>query len=331
MIAKPKLSLDVTIYLAIFVITQITGLLLSLAICFILQDFIWGFMRMAMLNSFILGVALVSCCLLTRKLSFSTKPLYVSLISLTLLIGTGITSFIFLLLRERSLFIYYNRGAIAFLFVNFLFIIAFYIISSGFIFYREIMVKKEKAIHDERDLKKQMEMKLLSSKVNPHFLFNTLNLIINLLKSPRVAETALLNLSDLLRNNLDYAEKDEITLNEEIENVTKYLEIQKLRFEERLSYTISVNTSFSLPPLILQPLVENSIKHNMQKVEKLSIELNVHSEETLHRITIIDSQQAVTESMLHRGKGLTVTQQRVINSGGTFTIKEGGIEICFQK
>ncbi len=52
-----------------------------------------------------------------------------------------------------------------------------------------------------------MEMKLLSSKVNPHFLFNTLNMVLNLLKQPEKAETAILDLSDLLRHNLEQSEK----------------------------------------------------------------------------------------------------------------------------
>lgn len=324
-----KLSLNLIIYSAIFVVTQFTGLLLSLSICFILQDFIWGFLKMAMINSLILGIALISCCFLTQRLLFKTKPIYVSLISLTVLLGTGMISFLFLLINERSLFIYYNRGALAFLFVNFLFIIAFYIISSGFIIYREIMLHKEKTISDERDLKNQMEMRLLSSKVNPHFLFNTLNMILNLLKKPAVAETALLNLSDLLRNNLEYSERKTISLDEELSNVQKYLEIQKLRFEERLFFSIEVSTHFDLPPLILQPLVENSIKHNMTQVKELLVELSIFEENNCYIIWIADSERKLNDSMLHRGQGLTITKKRIENSGGIFTIKDGGIEISF--
>ena len=83
------------------------------------------------------------------------------------------------------------------------------------------MVKKEKALSDEISLKNQMEMKLLSSKVNPHFLFNTLNMILTLLKKPDKAELAILNLSDLLRQNLEYSEKKSISIKDEIENVRK--------------------------------------------------------------------------------------------------------------
>lgn len=326
---KNTSSINTIVYLSIFVITQITGLLLSLTICFILQDFIWGFLRMALINSLILGVSLICCCFLTQNLIFKIKAHYISFISLSVLLGTGIISFFFLLFRERSLFIYYNRGAWAFLFVNFLFIISLYIISSGLIFYREIMVKKEKAIGNERNLKKQMEMKLLSSKVNPHFLFNTLNMILNLLKKPDVAEIALLNLSDLLRNNLEYAEKETISIKDEIANARKYLEIQKLRFEQKLFYSVTSSGDFQLPPLIIQPLVENSIKHNITKVSKLTIDVVVYSDEKKNYISITDSERLVSESMLHKGQGLTITKTRVENGGGTFTIVDGRIEIAF--
>ena len=71
--------------------------------------------------------------------------------------------------------------------------------------------------------KNQMEMKLLASKVNPHFLFNTLNMTLNLLKTPDLAEIVILNLSDLLRNNLEYAEKSSILIEDEISNVLNIL------------------------------------------------------------------------------------------------------------
>ncbi|MFC1476391.1 sensor histidine kinase [Fibrobacterota bacterium] len=207
---------------------------------------------------------------------------------------------------------------------------ALYIISSGLIIYREIMVEKEKTIGDERHLKNQMEMKLLSSKVNPHFLFNTLNMILNLLKKPETAEMAILNLSDLLRNNLENSEKKVISVKDEVDNVRKYLEIQKLRFKEKLHYTISGGEEFYIPPLIIQPLIENSIKHNISRVKKLEIQVNIFKHNNHNVITILDSEKAMNESMLHKGQGLTITKKRIENSGGTFAVANGGIEISFE-
>jgi LytS/YehU family sensor histidine kinase len=191
------------------------------------------------------------------------------------------------------------------------------------------MVEKEKTIGNERFLKNQMEMKLLSSRINPHFLFNTLNMVLTLLKQPAKAEMAILNLSDLLRENLEQSDKMSIPVKQEIENVRKYLEIQKLRFEEKLHYEIKGDAEFSIPPLIIQPLVENSIKHNIQNVSRLTIEILLSQDNDRNSITIIDSEKSVHASMLNRGQGLTITRKRVENSNGTFLIKNGGIEISF--
>lgn len=328
-ISEKLKSLNFILYLSIFIITQITGLLLSLSICFILQDFIWGFVRIAMVNSLIMGVSLISCSLLSQKLLNKLKSFFIILISFLIIAGTGIISFLILLFYEPTLFIYYNRGAITFLFINFLFIMTLYAITSGLTVYRELISKKEKVISDERLLKNQMEMKLLSSKVNPHFLFNTLNMILNLLKKPEVAEEAILNLSDLLRHNLEYSEKDSISIKDEIENVRKYLEIQKLRFGEKLNFQINIDAEFNVPPLIIQPLIENCIKHNISSVDKLSVEIGIFLKEKSEIISIFDSERALKESMLHKGHGLTITKRRIENSGGIFSIVNGGIEISF--
>jgi len=322
-------SLNVVFYSSIFMVTQITGLLLSLVICFILKDFTWGFVRMALINSFILGLALIGGCYFSQKLVFKIKTIYSVAISFSLVLGIGIISFFIVLYLEPTLFIYYNRGAFSFLFINFLFIIALQSIGSGLIIYREVMVEKEKTIGNERNLKNQMEMKLLSSRINPHFLFNTLNMILTLLKQPAKAEMAILNLSDLLRENLEQSDKTSIPIKQELSNVEKYLEIQKLRFDEKLYYEIKGDVDFPIPPLIIQPLVENSIKHNMQKVSHLTIEILISQETGRNRITVIDSERALLPSMLDQGRGLTITRKRVENSNGTFLIKNGGVEVSF--
>jgi sensor histidine kinase YesM len=314
---------------SIFMVTQVAGLLLSLVICFVLEDFTWGFVRMALINSFILGLSLIGSCYLAQRLMFKMKVVYIAAVSFSLVLGVGIISFFIVLFSEPAVFIYYDRGAFAFLIINLLFIIALHTIGSGLIINREIMIEKEKTIGNERYLKNQMEMKLLSSRVNPHFLFNTLNMILTLLKQPAKAETALLNLSDLLRENLDQSEKTSVPVGQEIENVRKYLELQKLRFDEKLHYEIKGKADFRIPPLILQPLIENSIKHNIQTVSRLAVEITLSRENGHGRITVMDSAGAVDASMLDHGQGLTITKKRVENGGGTFTIKNGGIELSF--
>jgi sensor histidine kinase YesM len=315
--------------LSLFMVTQVAGLLLSLVICFVLKDFTWGFVRMALVNSFLLGLSLIGSCALTGRLMFKMKVPYIVAVSFSLVVGVAIISFVILLFSEPAVFIYYDRGAFAFLIINLLFIIGLYTIGSGLIINREIMIDKEKTIGNERYLKNQMEMKLLSSRVNPHFLFNTLNMILTLLKQPAKAETAILNLSDLLRENLERSEKSTISVREEMENVRKYLELQKLRFDEKLHYEIKGDADFAIPPLIIQPLVENSIKHNMQAVSRLTIVISLSRENGRGKISVADSVGAVTGSMLDRGQGLTITKKRVENGGGTFSIENGGIVVSF--
>jgi sensor histidine kinase YesM len=320
---------NVLFYSALFLVTQIAGVLVSLVIGFVLQDFTWGFVRVALVNSLIVGLALIGSCYLCQRLMFRMRIAYIALISFSLVLGVSIISFLAVLFLEPTVFIYYGRGALAFIFVNFLFIIALHVISTSLIIYREITVDKEKAIGAERYLRNQIEMQLLSSRVNPHFLFNTLNMILTLLKTPAQAEAAILNLSDLLRENLDQSEKARIPVARELENVRKYLELQKLRFSEKLQYVIQSDADFSIPPLVIQPLVENSIKHNIQKVAQLTIDITVSRRDGRNRITVIDSARAVDESMLGQGKGLTITKKRVENGNGTFLIRGGGIEMAF--
>jgi hypothetical protein len=119
-IIKQRISPNVFFYTSIFLVTQITGLFLSLVICFILHDFVWGFIRIALTNSFILGLGLIGGCYLSQRLVFKIKIVYSMAITFSLVLGIGIISFFIVLFEEPALFIYYDRGAFSFLFVNFL-------------------------------------------------------------------------------------------------------------------------------------------------------------------------------------------------------------------
>jgi sensor histidine kinase YesM len=121
-------------------------------------------------------------------------------------------------------------------------------------------------LEKERALKLASEARLsaLEARLHPHFLFNTLNSISALIaEDPALAEQMLQRLSSLLRSALDASAQSNVTLEREIAFVTDYLEIEKIRFNERLSSTIVVEhglDSILIPPFTLQPLVENSVK-----------------------------------------------------------------------
>lgn len=121
-------------------------------------------------------------------------------------------------------------------------------------------------LEKERALKLATEARLasLESRLHPHFLFNTLNSISALiLEDPPLAEKMVQRLATLLRTSLDVCEQNHVPLREELELVTDYLEIERARFRERLSYSIDIEPGLGalpVPPLTLQPLVENSVK-----------------------------------------------------------------------
>ena len=110
-------------------------------------------------------------------------------------------------------------------------------------------------------------LQLLSMQLQPHFLFNTLNTIAELVHDePEAADRMIAGLSDLLRRTLDLGEAQEIALDEELDVLTLYLDIQKVRFDDRLQVVMEVPADLRdarVPTLLLQPLVENSIRHSV--------------------------------------------------------------------
>lgn len=113
----------------------------------------------------------------------------------------------------------------------------------------------------------QARLQALRMQINPHFLFNTLNTISALVhEKPEAADHMIVRLSDLLRRTLDRGEVQEVPLSEEIEFLKGYLEIEQMRFPDRLTvaFDIEPNTQELLVPhLILQPLVENALRHGI--------------------------------------------------------------------
>ncbi|NQU63865.1 MAG: histidine kinase [SAR324 cluster bacterium] len=154
--------------------------------------------------------------------------------------------------------------------------------------------------------------------------------MVSLLKEPDKAETALINLSEILRYQLDFSDVQTVALGSELRIVEKYLSIQQMRFGEKLTYQIDSDAEGEIPPLIIQPLIENCIKHNIDAAEKLHIDLNIRNETGRVVINVLDSQARLSPDMLDKGVGLTVTRKRVEHLGGTFLIKNGGIEISFK-
>ena len=150
----------------------------------------------------------------------------------------------------------------------------------------------------QKKLLEKAELKALQYQINPHFLFNALNTISAYCReNPDRARSLLLALSSYFRNTLS-THKEMIDIHEEIEHVLSYLEIEKARFEDRLEVNINVSPDlhFMVPNFILQPLIENSIKHGMKT--SLKIDINIEEIKDNLQITIRDNGNGIQKHII---------------------------------
>lgn len=195
----------------------------------------------------------------------------------------------------------------------------------GLLFY-EILQKKlrQKELDEEKakTLATEAQLASLESRIHPHFLFNTINSISALLitENAALAEEMLEKFSDLLRYSLDSNAKGTVSLKQELEITQKYLEIEKIRYEERLDFEIVCEKHFystPIPPLSLQTLVENSIKHVVSKSSEPSkITVLVEPNDDCIEVKVIDNSRGFTEKDLKPNHGLDNLRKRLQNLFG---------------
>jgi len=154
---------------------------------------------------------------------------------------------------------------------------------------KEVITAKENA--KLTLITKQAELDNLSAQLNPHFLFNSLNSIKSLVvENPNVARRAIDLLSDLLRSSLYDKDKDLIPIKNELSLVYDYIELEKMRFEERLQLKTNIDddlNNYKIPTLSIQLLVENAIKHGIDlKVGGGVVFLKIYKQEGDIYITV---------------------------------------------
>ncbi|WP_046003361.1 sensor histidine kinase [Pseudoalteromonas rubra] len=180
----------------------------------------------------------------------------------------------------------------------------------------------QKHLKDEQLLRQQAELRLLHSQLNPHFLFNSLNTIAALTSSrPAQAETLVHNLSAILRYSLRHtisgrSESPTVNLSDELLTLHKWCEIEQCRFGENLQIEFKVDEallSLALPAMVLQPLIENAIKHGQKR--PLCITIGAHLEQGLATISVTDNGVGFPKSVLagdaQTGLGLAITRSRL--------------------
>lgn len=164
---------------------------------------------------------------------------------------------------------------------------------------------------------KDFELKTLKAQLNPHFMFNAMNSIRALIEEdPQNAKDAITKLSNIMRYTLRIERTETVPLSDELKTIQDYLDLEKIRFEERLQYNISSTPSadrVEIPPMMVQTLVENGIKHGISKLTGGGkIDLTASTNESTLIIQIRNNGQFNEDALkISRGFGISNTKQRL--------------------
>ena len=160
------------------------------------------------------------------------------------------------------------------------------------------------------------QLQALKMQLHPHFLFNTLNTISVLMETDaKSANRMLVGLSELLRIALDDNERQEVSLRQELDFLERYLKIEQMRFEERLKVEMNIapeTLDAVVPNLILQPLVENAVRHGIApNISGGTIEIGAERDDGMLRLFVRDTGEGNAVENLQEGIGLSNTRARL--------------------
>ncbi len=183
-----------------------------------------------------------------------------------------------------------------------------------------LIIRRRKAKIEQEHLKQQ----LFRSQMNPHFIFNALGSIQNYLykNQPKIAANYLGNFVSLTRSILINSAKESISLEEEIETLKNYIELEKMRMKEAFNYEISfdedMETEFiNIPPMLIQPFVENAIKHGLKdKKEGGQLRISFTDKKNLLEVQVTDNGIGIDNSKNkgrkgHKSMALSIFNQRI--------------------
>ncbi|HVZ37812.1 MAG TPA: histidine kinase [Candidatus Kapabacteria bacterium] len=185
------------------------------------------------------------------------------------------------------------------------------------------------------------QLRALRAQINPHFLFNSLNSIAALIRiRPQEAEQLTESLADLFRYSLRASEHPTVTLAEEIASLELYLAIERARFGDRMVVSLNVPEHLRaarVPSLLLQPIVENAVKHGAERMEgTCRVDITATSTGGVVHLHITDTGPGFVgkhlEELLGRGTGLANVRDRLLHQFGTAAALEllpNGIAIVF--
>lgn len=173
-----------------------------------------------------------------------------------------------------------------------------------------------KSLQAEKLLRKQAQLQAIKGKLNPHFLFNSINSISSLIHSrPELADETLQNLADVLRYSLDTDKHEWVSLERELLLLNNYLSIEQVRLDDDLDIEIDIAPeclSDLIPPMLFQPIIENSFKH--VEFRPLRISIRIFKAQGVMYIVIADNGNGYPDRVLQKefesGLGLKLTVQR---------------------
>ena len=218
-------------------------------------------------------------------------------------------------------------------------------------FYRRYREREHRALVLESNLA-NARLQALRAQLQPHFLFNSLNAVATLLRRDvRLAEATLMSLSELLRLALTQSEKQEVSLREELAFVQRYLEIQQTRFGEKLRVEQDIDPAALdclVPTLVLQPLIENAIRHGIEPSESAGL-VRLSATKTDGKLVLaveddgvglsplpLDTRHSTPLTPRGTGIGLTNLRARLVALYGTeqklelVTRPEGGVRVLIE-
>lgn len=166
-----------------------------------------------------------------------------------------------------------------------------------------------------KEVLRQTEMEKLKFQINPHFIFNSLNSISALtMTSPDKAQEMVIKLSDFFRNALGTNQDETQTVREELAQIDLYLDIERIRFGDRLEISKQVEDKcgeYTLPAMILQPLFENAIKHGVyENLEGVEISTRIHCKEGMLHVTVANTYDPLQNGKGNSGTGIGLTNVR---------------------
>lgn len=191
-------------------------------------------------------------------------------------------------------------------------VVSFYYLVS---YYSELQERSLKE-SELKNLVTQAELKSLKFQINPHFIFNSLNSMSALTEiDPKKAKEMIIKLADFLRYILATNEREKNKLSEELKNIRLYLDIEKIRFEDKFDYSEEIDEECSkveIPNMILQPLFENVIKHAVyETLDKVHLTLKCSRENDYIKIQLINNFDETSKPRKGAGVGLKNINDRL--------------------